>query len=722
MTNFKIIQRQWIILTSAFLLNLGCLSGQNSSENLVLGKNYTLSIKPNFKGSNLTDQGMVLTNGVVVKKLSSKDEILGWKRREKIEISFNLGTSDQPIGEVAFHTFSKTKTGINYPKNVFVYLSEDGKNYSLAGDAAEGQNTPSGDELESKNLVLSNINKKAKFVKLVVIPDVLMVICDEIQIFKTGKPTEKLTGLTTDVEASIGNIKKEEFERNYLMNLANQLGESVQSKQSKNNMSAADLSNQLKLNHSAKLYSTFKSPFIVESANPWDSITEFRTPIENKRSLTSDFRLNANNVAYGSFILTNSSQKNQIFNLKSTGNNLQNFKVDFFLVQYVYTQNYTKQADALIPITDSFNTEPGISMMVFYKVTGKTAGSATQNFTFENSEGDIDLKISATVLGQNYSKDQINANVWAYLNKPMLKEKPQQAVADLAEHGINTIVLPPTQLPKPGSTDFSSLKNYLKNFKKIDILLLYLDYKTDKKPNNSNLKGFLSDKWKSDFINWYNKVTQIINEEGFSSAKVYLYPYDEVNSPGDIENFKNLITWAKTAIPNVKFYATIANPQAAAQLINMLDIVQIGSEGKMISQLPPTKTELWIYKNAIPARSAPPYKNYRLMAWRAFLSNITGIGFWNYGAQNSLNLPDDLVLNPGVDVSVVYNKPDGSIISSRRWEAFRLGIEDYAIIKNYAKRFGTDNAKTLVNQVVSQPQNLNKADEIKTQMLQKLTQ
>ena len=112
------------------------------------------------------------------------------------------------------------------------------------------------------------------------------------------------------------------------------------------------------------------------------------------------------------------------------------------------------------------------------------------------------------------------------------------------------------------------------------------------------------------------------------------------------------------------------------------------------------------------------------MAWNSFVYGYKGIGFWNYadeGPDKQSNLIFAPSLKPSNSYSVIYNNPDGSIISSRRWEAFRLGIEDYSILQAYSKKFGIQNAKELAKQVVNTPGDLNLADSVRIKMLLSLS-
>ena len=92
---------------------------------------------------------------------------------------------------------------------------------------------------------------------------------------------------------------------------------------------------------------------------------------------------------------------------------------------------------------------------------------------------------------------------------------------------------------------------------------------------------------------------------------------------------------------------------------------------------------VWMYEALAPAKSFSPYQYYRLMPWKAFKLGLTGVGFWTYANHYKISSWDDTGIPKG-HYNVVYkeyNSPVNTLgeklIPSRRWEAFREGIEDY---------------------------------------------
>src|SRR5674476_784798 len=92
------------------------------AQNIALNKPYVLSAAPNYypntapagDKSSLTDGKY--TDGYFWAKTTT----VGWQGRE-VTISIDLGEV-QPISEVDFNTARNTNTGVNFPKNIYVFI------------------------------------------------------------------------------------------------------------------------------------------------------------------------------------------------------------------------------------------------------------------------------------------------------------------------------------------------------------------------------------------------------------------------------------------------------------------------------------------------------------------------------------------------------------------------------------------------------------------------
>ena len=72
-----------------------------------------------------------------------------------------------------------------------------------------------------------------------------------------------------------------------------------------------------------------------------------------------------------------------------------------------------------------------------------------------------------------------------------------------------------------------------------------------------------------------------------------------------------------------------------------------------------------------------------MLAWWAWYYGARGVGFWSYSDTGGSSAWED-VDGRRPDWAVVYETPRG-IVSSRRWEAFREGLEDYVLLSGANK-------------------------------------
>ena len=244
--------------------------------------------------------------------------------------------------------------------------------------------------------------------------------------------------------------------------------------------------------------------------------------------------------------------------------------------------------------------------------------------------------------------------------------------------------------------------------------------------NHTTLVGkypFMGPVWKEGFRKWYDNALLAVDRAGFDERLIYLYPYDEMEGK-QIDDFMEFASWAKKEIPNIKFYATIGS-KGSEKALPYLDIAQISNDDELrFRKFTSANADTWIYDTKGPAKSLSPYSYYRLMPWKAFLNGYTGVGFWAYAdsgwGESSGSTWDDFD-GEYPDFAVIYEGEGDSIISSRRWEAWRMGIEDYEILTMYSKVRGDKAAKTLAEMVLDNPKDTSKADEVRRKILRELS-
>lgn len=731
-----------ILFVIRCMLILSLISGFLKAQNIALHKSYILSTPPNYKYSAPSTDKTALTDGIYTTgNFWTKPTTVGWLSNP-FTVTIDLGEI-LPVGTIIFNTCRSIKADISFPNNIFVFISKDNKDFMYIGDIADTPDNLTGDA-QVKKFTLKGIDRNARFITITAVPKGKFIFCDEIEVLK-GKANNANTKEMIPKDSlniTIESLKALEYNSEYLSQAIENLKSYSKGKMIRSNKNISDIQAQFSNNKVSKDdYQTFKNrvgkeharnlrgkdniSFILEKINPWDNISELREPKLNNDELNYQLLVLQDGVQYGSFAITNTDSSTQQFSFKVANPNSSVSNFELFHVPYVASSNYNRTPDPLVRIKNAISLAPGISEMFLFKITGINTGSAKSIITIrtENDVMKVNIETQVRNLFLQKNANHLNANVWAYLNYPMLKDRQVEVVKNLELHHINTIVIPPGITPGMEITDYSTLTNYLSNFENVENILLFMNYASTISRNGYKNGQFMSSEWKSKFILWHKNVVKLIRGIGFSNANIYLYPYDEVGDK-NINDFENLVNWVKNAVSGIKIYATFNNKAAINTILPLIDIAQIHSSYDGLKDLPPHHCEIWIYNTITPARSLSPYVYYRLMAWEAFINDYKGIGFWNYADErngNKLNLVSDLLPNFHGSYSVIYNGPGKEIISSRRWEAFQLGIEDYSILKLYEKKVGSDKSKMLAKKVLDDPKNLNNADSIRNEIITELS-
>ncbi len=571
-------------LKLTWLLFINIIYSDISSQNLALNKSYTLSTAPNYVNSAPASDRTSLTDGIYTKGYFwSQSTTVGWEH-VPVTITIDIGEV-RPISAVTFNTVRFDQQLVNFPKNIFVFISSDDKNYKYVGDLADTSDNIPGSYL-IKKFSLNNINASSRYVTLSVIPNGVFLFCDEIEILKGNATTSEQVGLIPKdrLKQAVDSLKNVEFFRENLIQSIERLQNiskakagiedpkyvDIKNRLAKKNASENDLinlKNEVGAEHALKVRTVSKSSYTVEMYNPWDSLSEFYEPKENPAGIKYNFSVPVKGVQYGSFIVTNSSNSSQTFTFKVSNENTSLIKFQLFNVPYVPSLNYAKTPDPLVPLKGSVVIQPGNTEMFMFSIIGVNRGNAKVSITLSSMRLEKTMNIIAQVFNFPETKavENLNANVWAYFTRPIIKERQKEAFQDLAEHHVNTIVIPPAILPTMQTGDYNVLLNYISIFKGVKNVLLFMNYGSVQLRNGYSNGQFLSDEWKSKFIDWYHKITGYIRQNGFPDSRIFLYPYDEVDGK-NIDDLKAFAGWAKQAIPGIRFFATLANDAAVHTL------------------------------------------------------------------------------------------------------------------------------------------------------------
>ena len=271
---------------------------------------------------------------------------------------------------------------------------------------------------------------------------------------------------------------------------------------------------------------------------------------------------------------------------------------------------------------------------------------------------------------------------------------PEGAFADQIAHGTN--IFPRTIPPKVDFDESGKIVNI--NYSDHDIFM------KRHAPNGTilfhslvSLKGSspaFSSPWLKAYQSFIPLWIKHLKELGYGYENFAFYPVDE---PG-LEHGKNVnrfMKWAKLVRdidPKIRIYANPVSDITMEQLREMEPYIDIWTPmqtnifpKEKLDFIHSTKTIWWNYDPSDNAKHLSPLGYYRGQAWMSWHYGHTGIGFWTYSqGKNYWFQPTS-----GFDYAMVYEGK--GVVTSKRWEAVRDGIEDYSLL--YELKRATDNAE-----------------------------
>ncbi len=230
-----------------------------------------------------------------------------------------------------------------------------------------------------------------------------------------------------------------------------------------------------------------------------------------------------------------------------------------------------------------------------------------------------------------------------------------------------------------------------------------------------SVKGatFLSAPWRKAYRTYLREWARHMKELDLDYADWALYPYDEPSTPFT-ETTLNLVEVAKAtreADPNIMIYTDPTSGttmKSIEMLTGLIDIWCPSAEllerlaDEMVPVIKDVGKEVWFYDAAGRAKTLSTLGLYRWRFWYAWNLGFTGVGWWTYAhgdeqwkGWNSF----------GDYFCTVYPGADG-VVTSKRWEAAREGIEDYELLYLLRKAIRTAEAQGVSGPVLAEARSL----------------
>jgi hypothetical protein len=155
----------------------------------------------------------------------------------------------------------------------------------------------------------------------------------------------------------------------------------------------------------------------------------------------------------------------------------------------------------------------------------------------------------------------------------------------------------------------------------------------------------------------------------------------------------------------MRVYTTVVRPEVLSDaMLKSVDIFQLNGPAltsTVISKLKERGKQVWAYAAVGGGKAGEPASFYRAQAWEAFALGVSGFGFWAYADVGQSGTAWDDTDDVRPDYAVIYEGHAG-IISSKRWEAWREGVQDFALLSAALANARTDTERKAVKTLATE--------------------
>lgn len=673
---------KYFIFFTLFLL-FG-LSIDNAIADLIsLNKSYTLEPLPNYEKYDVDIIKKALADGEYAdenrRSMWTSKQGLTWSNTPRVSITIDL-EKNSLINKVAFHTAAGS-AGVEFFRSAFVYISRDNINYKYTGVI---NNEIQPQKYVEQEFSLINLKESARYVRLEFITVLPFFVVDEVSIYGNIIKNEK--------SYNIIDIKKDTSKRILMESKKYYLKKDNAYLDVLNAPKDIDI-NQRRL---SLLVSDFGENIIFEEVSPWENISPLDSP--KKNIVKYDFRLSlpVGGCGYQALRITNGFNKNKKIYIKQKGNS-QYFTYDIFDAGVVRDIEGRAFYDILKPISSHFLIKSSESKFILIKMCGNRQGNNNYELSFYDKSKIFTLSGDIFYRKIDGFHEPMQSVTWSYLaeNKRLTDTNKKDIVKKILMPLESSMVIPVGWLQSYPQVNEEKMNEYMSLFessirdKKISKVIVFLGWREGR-------TSIESIEWQRDFLRWKDIFFAILKKNGLTEDQIYLYPYDEPYNSEMINEARLFYVWLKKVSPEIKTFVTLNN-QSAFDLHNYVDISCVHSD--VLPHYKYENRENWLYATKGPAKSNAIYAYYRLLPWIATEMKMSGVGFWSltdFGANDDSSGND--YYGYGYNYSPIYVNAH-HVFSSRRWEAWRLGLQDATLLKAHSKKYGQVATDLLIKQV-----------------------
>jgi hypothetical protein len=218
---------------------------------------------------------------------------------------------------------------------------------------------------------------------------------------------------------------------------------------------------------------------------------------------------------------------------------------------------------------------------------------------------------------------------------------------------------------------------------------MFFNYQTVLKGRDGD--EYMSPAWRKAYAAWLAEWVGHLRGLGVGYDGFALYPVDEpgLHDTGRslIDKFIEIAKLTREVDPRIQIYT---DPVGGARLEHLKEMapyvdiwcpnrngIVLARDDARLDFLLATGKQVWTYECEGSAKEQPPLVYYRGQAWLAWHHGLTGIGFWSY-CTSTFDPWFRPVGERANDYLLIY--PGDGIVTSKRWEACRDGVEDYGAL------------------------------------------
>lgn len=695
--------------------------GVEAAPNLALGSSYKYSPLALYDLTRDEGDATQLTDGKLAPDTmwTSRDAV-GWLAgAAPIETEIDLGGLKK-IGSVCLRSARRMAAGVSFPRRVDVFASAEREHYAWVGNLTAGQEAGEGPYL-AKRFCSDALLRDARYIRLLIASRGQFFFTDEVEVWPpTDVPPaagsnvnreaplalSELRGFVLEHEAvsrMIADLAGRRADRTTASKLADRLRKVTRGLGDNSGALGLERLAELEREMRQAVYkerATFQRDLDVRLADPW----RLATPIDAAPLLSSDGGIDLPQGGHGAIALAVEHAEEQTVRVRVStevlGDKKDALRLSLFEVAMVTRADGVRQGDPLLPLREGgLEVASGQSRQLWLDVAalGDAIGKHTLRVRLMVVIGgrpvsrvvDIPVRVWAVPPPQVVP----STVVWGYLDSPPIRGLSKVAAADMLAHGVTTAVLPAADLPWPtpgttvtGSTigDYRKFDTVMESLKGHRQHLFFLAVNSDSLNRTFGKKHvFLSDSWKVLFSEWIREWSSRLKQSGVGYDAFALYPVDEPHKGSEQKALIEVARLIKAIDPKIRVYTTLSQPEVLTEsLIEVVDIFQLNGPAlapAIIARLKDRDKQVWAYSTLGGGKAGNPASFYRAQAWEAFSLGLTGFGFWAYADVGSSGTAWNDTDDEHPDYAVIYEGNLG-IVSSKRWEAWREGVQDFALL------------------------------------------